>query len=145
MENFASYILGEMYLTKKMEMVYYLSKKADIFFDSSIVIKSEIAKMFIEKTKINIDINLVLTACLLYSCKKPKNAQNLEKIKEYPRESSEYLEILGFDEKFCKICEAHNRYTNITPRYKESDILELVDQFRRYDFKQTRKNRVFTR
>lgn len=31
MENFASYILGEMYLTKKMEMVYYLSKKQTFF------------------------------------------------------------------------------------------------------------------
>ena len=30
---------------------------------------------------------------------------------------------------FCKICEEQNRYSGSEPREKESDILELVDQF----------------
>ena len=29
----------------------------------------------------------------------------------------------------CKICEEQNRYSGSTPREKESDILELVDNF----------------
>lgn len=36
---------------------------------------------------------------------------------------------LGFSKRFCKICEEHNRYSGSEPREKESDILELVDQF----------------
>ena len=36
---------------------------------------------------------------------------------------------MGFDQKFCKICEEVNRYSNSNPREKESDVLELVDQF----------------
>ena len=36
---------------------------------------------------------------------------------------------LGFDQRFCKICEEVNRYSDSKPREKESDILELVDQF----------------
>ena len=36
---------------------------------------------------------------------------------------------LGFDERFCRICEGVNRYSGLEPREKESDILELADQF----------------
>ena len=36
---------------------------------------------------------------------------------------------LGFDEEFCQICEGVNRYSNLKERTKESDVLELVDQF----------------
>ena len=36
---------------------------------------------------------------------------------------------MGFDERFCRICEGVNRYSGIEPREKESDILELTDQF----------------
>ena len=35
----------------------------------------------------------------------------------------------GFDNRFCKICEGINRYSQQENREKESDILELVDQF----------------
>jgi len=65
----------------------------------------------------------------LYSCKKTDNAQDMEKIKLYAKESAEYLEKMGFDKEFCKICEQHNRYSKSLPRKKEADILELVDQF----------------
>ena len=36
---------------------------------------------------------------------------------------------MGFDKRFCKICEEVNRYSGSMPREKESDVLELVDQF----------------
>ena len=36
---------------------------------------------------------------------------------------------MGFGKRFCKICEEVNRYSNSNPRERESDILELVDQF----------------
>ena len=39
------------------------------------------------------------------------------------------MEMLGFGKKFCKVCEEVNRYSNSNPRERESDILELVDQF----------------
>ena len=45
------------------------------------------------------------------------------------RKGAEYLEELGFDKKFCRICEQANRIANITPRDKEGDILELIDNF----------------
>ena len=78
---------------------------------------------------INIDKDLVITACLLCSCKKTDNPQDLSKIKSYAKEGAEYLATLGFDKRFCKICEEVNRYSGSTPREKESDILELVDNF----------------
>ena len=40
-----------------------------------------------------------------------------------------YLSTLGFDKRFCKICEEVNRYSGSNPREPESDILELVDNF----------------
>ena len=129
MNTFADYILEEKDLACKMEITYYLSKKAKIFFDKSIIFKTEIARMFIDYMKIEVDRNLVLTACLLCNCKKIDNAQNLEQVHLYAKNGAEYLSTLGFDKKFCKICEEVNRYSNSNPREKESDVLELVDQF----------------
>lgn len=129
MDTFADYILSEKDYIKKLEIVYYLKKRINIFFDNSVIFKTELARMFIEDMKIDIDENLVLTACLLCSCKKPEDPNNLDKIKSYAKEGAEYLATLGFDEKFCKICEEVNRYSGSSPREKESDILELVDNF----------------
>lgn len=129
MLSFAEYILNEKDFYKKIELAYYLHKKKKTFFNNSVIFKSMIAKMFIETMNIDVDENLLLTACLLCSCKKIDAAQNIEKIKSYSKESSEYLAKIGFDENFCKICEQQNRYSNSLPRKKESDILELVDQF----------------
>ncbi len=42
---------------------------------------------------------------------------------------AEYLAELGFSKKFCKICSEVNRYQGDENREKESDILELVDNF----------------
>lgn len=129
MDTFADYILSEKDYIKKLEIVYYLKKRINIFFDNSVIFKTELARMFIEDMKIDIDENLVLTACLLCSCKKPEDPNNLDKIKSYAKEGAEYLATLGFDERFCKICEEVNRYSGSSPREKESDILELVDNF----------------
>lgn len=50
-------------------------------------------------------------------------------MKSYAKDGAQYLETLGFDKRFCKICEEVNRYSGSEPREKESDILELVDNF----------------
>jgi hypothetical protein len=129
METFADYILSEEETIRKMEIVYYLQKKTGIFYDNSVILKTQIARLFIEVMKIPVDKNLVVTACLLCSCKKMDGAQNLEKIRSYAKESADFLRQLGFSKRFCRICEQHNRYSGSEPREKESDILELADQF----------------
>ena len=129
-ETFADYILGEKDWIRKMEIMYYLEKKGKVFFDKSVVLKTELAKLFIDVMEIDdVDENEVITACLLYSCKKPKSFLDLEKVESYAKEGAEYLQKLGFSKRFCKICEEANRYSHSSPREKESDILELVDQF----------------
>ena len=120
-ETFAEYILKE--------IMFYLEKKARIFFDKSVVLKTELAKLFIDTMKIDVDENLVITACLLCNCKKPTDFSDLNKVKSYAKEGADYLSTLGFSKRFCKICEEVNRYSESNPREKESDILELVDQF----------------
>ena len=129
MDTFANYILDEQSLAAKMEITYYLAKKTKIFFDKSVIFKTEIARMFVNYMKVDVDINLILTACLLCNCKKVDNAQDIEKVHSYAKEGADYLLTLGFDKKFCKMCEEINRYSNSNPREKESDVLELVDQF----------------
>lgn len=129
MEEFAGYILNEEDLISKIEIIYFLAPKLKINFDKSSIFKTEIARMFLKYTKIKIDNNLLLTACLLCNCKKVDDLQKMGRLKTYAKEGAEHLATLGFDEKFCKICEGVNRYSGINPREKESDILELVDQF----------------
>lgn len=129
METFAEYILEEPDYIKKMEIVYYLNKKVDIFYDKSVILKTQLAKMFMDATNAKVDKNLVLTACLLCGCKKKDNPQTREEVELYAKESAEFLKTLGFSDKFCKICEQQNRYSGSIPREKESDILELVDNF----------------
>lgn len=129
MDTFADYILSEQDYIKKMEIVYYLKKRNNIFFDNSVIFKTELARMFIEDMNIDVDKNLVLTASLLCSCKKPEDSKDLTRIKSYAKDGANYLSTLGFDKRFCKICEEVNRYSGSTPREKESDILELVDNF----------------
>ena len=129
METFADYILSEKNWMKKMEIMYYLKKKEKIFFDNSVIFKTFLAKLFLDNSKLGLDRNLVLTACLLCNCKKSEKPQDLSKIKSYAKEGAIYLKELGFSERFCKICEEVNRYSGNTQREKESDVLELVDQF----------------
>lgn len=129
METFADYILEEPDYIKKMEIVYYLKKKIDIFYDKSVILKTQLAKMFMDTMKDKVDENLVLTACLLCACKKKDNPQTREEVELYAKESADFLRTLGFSDKFCKICLQQNRYSGSMPREKESDILELVDNF----------------
>ena len=129
METFADYILSEKDWIKKMEIMHYLQLKTGIFFDKSVIFKTYLAKLFLENTDIDLDENLVLTACLLCNCKKGKGPQDLEKIKTYAKEGAEYLSKLGVSNRFCKIREEVNRYSGNAIREKESDVLELVDNF----------------
>ncbi len=129
MEDFATYILEEKNYIQKMIITYYLSKKTGIFFDKSIVLRTEIARIFMDYSMINVDKNLVLTAILLCNCKKIDDLQKIGKLETYAKEGAEYLSTLGFNKRFCKICEELNRYSGSEPREVESDILEVVDQF----------------
>ncbi|MCI8587531.1 MAG: hypothetical protein HFJ49_02840 [Clostridia bacterium] len=136
METFATYILDkEKSIEEKMEIMCYLEKRLRpdpekrIFFDKSVIFKTALAKIFIETMNIDIDENIVLTAMLLCNCKKGSEPQNLGTVRTYAKTGAEYLEKLGFDKKFCKICEELNRYSGSNPREKEGDLLEIIDQF----------------
>ena len=83
METFAEYILSEEDLVSKIEIAYYLSNKTGIFFDKSVLFKTEIARQFIEYMKLDVDENMLLTACLLCNCKKVDNSQKLGKLKTW--------------------------------------------------------------
>ena len=129
METFSDYILGEENFGAKLEITYYLAKKENIYFNKAVIFKTELARLFMKYNKLELNENLVLTACLLCSSKKKENYKNLEEVKNYAKESAEYLSELGFNKRFCKICEEVNRYSKSQPRERESDILELVDHF----------------
>ena len=129
MEDFATYILSEKDYIQKMIITYYLSKKTGIFFDKSVVLKTEITKLFMDYAALDVDKDMVLTAMLLCNCKKIDNSQKIGKLETYAEEGARYLSELGFNKRFCKICEEVNRYTGSSPREIESDILEVVDQF----------------
>lgn len=129
METFAEYILSEKDFAKKIEIMFYLKKKTNIFFDNSVIFKALIIRLFIDTMDIKVDANKVITAMLLCGCKKINNSQDIEKIKSYAKDSANFLAKLGFSKDFCTICEQHNRYSNSLPRKKEADILELADQF----------------
>lgn len=129
-ESFANYILEEKDWVRKMEIMYYLERKTNIFFDKSVILKTEIAKLFIDIMNIkDIDENYLITACLLCNCKKPNGFGELKRLKTYAKDGAVYLEKLGFEKRFCKICEEVNRYSKSEPRENESDILEIVDHF----------------
>lgn len=135
METFADYILNEPNLINKMDILNRLQRlmkekrQSTIFFNNTVIFKTEIARMFIEYSHIDIDENLVLTACLLCNCKKVDGPQSLDSLHTFSKKGAEFLSTLGFDERFCKICEEVNRYSGSEPREPESDILELVDNF----------------
>ena len=129
MQSFAEYILNEKDLGKKIETMEKVSKKSKIYFDKLIIFKTIVAKLFIETMKIDVDENLVLTACLLYGCRKGEDPLKLDRVRTYAKDSAAYLEKIGFPPRFCKICLEHNRYNENLVREKESDILEVIDQF----------------
>ena len=127
METFADYLLNEEDLVNKMDILHRLQRMLrekrgiSIFFNNTVIFKTDIGK--------ELDENLVLTACLLCNCKKIDGPQSLESLHSYAKNGAEFLSTLGFDKRFCKICEEVNRYSGSHPREPESDILELVDNF----------------
>jgi hypothetical protein len=135
-QTFSEYLLNETDELEKMSIVRYLQKKMQekgvyFFYDKSVLLKAELAKMFIEEMNIvEVDKNLVITACLLMGCKKNNNPQDLTKVKMFAKESADFLrsDMFGFSEDFCNICEGYNRDSGVK-RTRESDILELVDNF----------------
>ena len=94
-----------------------------------VIFKTELARMFIDYMHLDVDRDLVLTACLLCNCKKVDNAQKLGRVQTYAKEGADYLLNIGFEPRFCRICEGVNRYSGLKNREPESDILELVDHF----------------
>lgn len=136
MDNFADYILDKnKNLEEKMEIMCYLEKRLRnnperrIFFDKTIIFKTYLAQLFIETMHIDVDENVVLTAMLLCNCKKGSEPQKLGILKTYAKTGAEFLATLGFDKRFCKICEQLNRYSGSFPRTKEGDLLEIIDNF----------------
>ena len=128
-QTFAEYILSEKDWIRKMEIMYYLNKRGNIFFDNSVVFKTELLKLFLDNTpNLNFDNNMLITACLLCNCKKIDNFTDMNKVRTYAKEGAEYLQTLGFDKRFCRICEQINRYSGSEPREPEADVLELIDQ-----------------
>ena len=131
MKEIGKHILAEKKLLKKIELVYYLKNKKELFFDNSVLLKMKLADMFIDSLSINVDRNLVLTACLVYGLNKLDTIGEKERIKRKKREDYLFLNSLGFNERFCKICTEYNR-VNETKKYQreeEGDILELVENF----------------
>lgn len=133
-ETFASYFLNQKDLERKFDIMHYLKKRTGIFYDTTVIFKTIMAKQFLNYLQdnypeIELDENIIISARLLCDCMKKENSTDLEDIRNYAREGALYLSKLGFDNKFCKICEGVNRYTIQENRPDESDILELSDQF----------------
>lgn len=129
MKTIEDYILNEDNYIKKLENVYYWKKVEGIYFDNSVLLKTELARMFIETMNLDVDKNLVITSCLLYSCKKDRKESEKLRNYFYVSEGKEYLEKIGFSEKVCEICENMRREKTNKNRPKECDIIELVDNF----------------
>ena len=111
METFADYLLKETDLVNKMDILNRLQrllkerKGITIYFNNTVIFKTEIARMFIDYSNLDVDRNLVLTACLLCNCKKIDGPQSLESLHNYAKNGADFLATLGFDKRFCKICE----------------------------------------
>lgn len=130
---FAKTILDEIELMKKIEIIRrYQKSTLDVFFDTTSILKAELVRLFIKNKNIeNIDKNRIITACLVYTFKRTHSPKEIERIKKEKENDKQFLQSLGFDEYFCKICSEYNRY-NETEDYKrenEGDILELIDKF----------------
>lgn len=131
MATFAQYILNETDFVKKIEIASFLKKKQNTYFNTSVIMKAEIAREFMNTMKLEVNQNLVVTAALLYDCLKIDSPEEIVRLQKSQEEYKRYLKALGFEDRFCKICAEHSRVgqnPNI-PREKESDILELAEQF----------------
>ena len=130
---FAKTILEEPEIIKKVEIVCrYQKSTMDVFFDTTSVLKAEIARLFMDRMNLDeIGKNEVLTACLVYAFKRTNSPKEIERIKREKEEDKNFLKSLGFEEDFCKICSQYNRYNEPADyeREKEGNILELIDKF----------------
>ncbi len=131
MKEIGKYILAEKDLSRKVELVYYLKNKKELFFDNSVLLKLRLAELFIDSMCLDVDKNLMLTVCLVYSLNKIDTIAEKERIKKKKVQDYMFLRSLGFEKRFCKICMEYNR-TNQPQSYireKEGDILELIENF----------------
>ena len=131
MNKVARYIYNQKNFVRKIEMVYYIKKINDLFFDTSVIFKAELARMFMDSMCLDVDDNLVITASLVYSLKKENSFLERERIKTEKSNYKAYLANLGFDEDFCKKAMEYNRVNEDENyvRSKEGDVLELVELF----------------
>lgn len=131
MKRIGRYITAEKNLFRKIELVYYLKNKKDLFFDNSVLLKLELANMFINSMCLDVDKNIVLTACLVYALNKVDTVYEKERIKLKKKDDYDFLKSIGFTESFCKICMEYNRVNEPEnyERSKEGDVLELVENF----------------
>lgn len=125
-DTVADYILKERDLSQKEIIVEKLAKRTGIFFDKTVLYKTEILKMIMEEYYPNLDENKLLTAMLLCNCKKKHTFSTREQIEIFAKDGAEYLSMLGFDDEFCELCEGLNRYSGIE-RTLEMDLIEAVD------------------
>lgn len=129
MSTFAEYILSEKDFIKKIEIMCYLKKKEHAYFNTSVIMKTEILREFIKVMKLDVDENLVVTAGLMYDCLKVESPEEINKIRKMDGAYREYFKSLGFSDRFARICIGHDRQYNLEKREKESDLLEIIDQF----------------
>ena len=126
-------IFQERELIKKVEIVCrYQKSTIDVFFDTTSILKAELMRLFIDRMNIEeIDKDELITACLVYAFKRTNSPKEIERIKREKEEDKRFLQSLGFDQYFCKICGEYNRYNEPEnyEREKEGDILELIDKF----------------
>lgn len=131
--KFAKIILEEKDFLKKIDLVAFLAKKDNNFFDTSVIYRGEITKLFLNKMNLEgIDQNEVITASLIYTCKKIDSAQEIDRIKNERNKDFDYLSSLGFSDRFCKMCIEHSRYNQPEENYirePEGDILEIVENY----------------
>lgn len=129
--EFADIILEEKDLIRKIEIISFFKKKEMVFFDTGVILKAEITKQFVNTMNIDVDMNEIITECLVYGFKRINSPQEIERIKTEGKRDYEFLKSLGFSDRFCKICTEYNRYNESDGyvREKEEDILELVENF----------------
>ena len=82
MATFAEYILSENDFIKKIDIMTYLKKKQNIFFNTSVIMKAELAREFMDTMKIDVDKSLVLTACLMCDCLKIDSPEELVRLQK---------------------------------------------------------------
>ena len=87
-ESFASYILSQTDWGKKLEIMFYLKKKTNIYYNNAVIFKTLISKMFTEylnekNPEMNLDINLIITARLLCDCCKEDDITDKNEIQNY--------------------------------------------------------------